>query len=99
MDQKLFNDLGKALSDLDKDKAVPAPAKADLKKALMPLLKEIKDSLDEEHKLGAEIDTLKATKAKIATAEKALGDRLQKLKDGHTKLIGDAKKAADVVVK
>jgi hypothetical protein len=99
MDQKIFNDLGKALADMDKSKAVPAAAKADLKKALMPLLKEIKDSLDEEHKLATDIDSFKAMKAKIAAAEKSLGDRLDKLKDGHTKLIGDAKKVADVVVK
>lgn len=99
MNQKLFTDLGKALGDVEKDKEVPAPAKADLKKSLVPLLNEIKSSLDEEHKLAADIQSFNAMKAKIATAEKTLGDRLEKLKNGHTKLINDARKAADIVVK
>jgi hypothetical protein len=84
--------LAKAVGNIDKAKLLTADAKAQLKKAMIPLLKELKDSLDEESKLAADV-------AKFKLIEKALTDRLGKLKSKSDTVVKDARGANDILGK
>lgn len=99
MQKALLDNLVKAVAEIDKAKQLQADAKAQLKKAMLPLLKELKESFDEDAKLATDIAKFKKTKQEQQAAEKNLADRLTTLKGKTDEVVKEARSANDVLSK